>query len=482
MEAVKSGSAAKALFWKLAERFGVQAVQLFFQLWLARLLEPAHYGALAMMMVFVSLGNTLVRNGLHPALIQKKNADIRDFSAALWASLAATVIFCLPLFCAAPQLAVLCGMEQSAPAFRALLLSVFPYAAQSVLLALAGRRLHFLPVFFSGMTAAVMAGTAALLLAENGFGLWALVVQNLLYTAVSCALLWILLRFKPVLSCDLRRLRPLLAFGWKLIAAGLLDTAYQSLYSLVIGRKYSAEQLGFYSCGRQLPQVLAVGAGDGLHSILLPVLSAGQADHAAVKRGVRRAVSLSAYLIFPLMALLAGAAEPLLSFLLTEKWLPAAPFLRVFCLSFALYPVSVCHLQAINAIGRSDVFLKLELVKKAVGTIALLAAVLCFDRPVSLALAGAAVSLLGCAVNGWAVRRLLGYTYSEQLFDLLPTAGLAILVYSTVRLLGAVQLPLLGVLLLQGIVGVSLYLGLSALLRVEPFIYLIKLWRERKAK
>ena len=107
---------------------------------------------------------------------------------------------------------------------------------------------------------------------------------------------------------------------------------------------------------------------------------------------------------------------------------------------------------------------------------------LCFDRPVSLALAGAAVSLLGCAVNGWAVRRLLGYTYSEQLFDLLPTTGLAILVYSTVRLLGAVQLPLLGVLLLQGIVGVSLYLGLSALLRVEPFIYLIKLWRERKAK
>lgn len=157
MAAVKSGSAAKALFWKLAERFGVQTVQLFFQLWLARLLEPAHYGALAMMMVFVSLGNTLVRNGLHPALIQKKNADIRDFSAALWASLAAAVIFCLPLFCAAPQFAALCGMKQSAPAFRALLLSVFPYAAQSVLLALAGRRLHFRPVFFSGMTAAVLA-------------------------------------------------------------------------------------------------------------------------------------------------------------------------------------------------------------------------------------------------------------------------------------------------------------------------------------
>ena len=424
--------AVKGLCWKLAERFGVQAVQLAFQILLARLLEPAQFGALAIWAAFAAIAHIWVQGGLHTALVQKEKADSKDFSAAFWSVLAAAGAVYLVLFCAAPWLASFCGISNGTAPFRVYMLMVFPGAVQSVLLAITGRRLRFRPVFFSGISAVVVSGAVGLWLAVRGLGLWALVAQSLVFAALSCGLLWLFLRWKPLLSCEMQRVRTMFSFGWKLQISGLLDTAYQALYSFVIGQKYSAAELGFYSRGRQLPQLLAVGAGDGLRSILLPVLSAKQRDGGALKRAVRRAVRLSAWAAFLLMAALAGAAEPLVRLLLTDKWLPCVPFLRIFCFSFALYPVCVCHLQAINALGRSDVFLKLELIKKAVGTAVLLAAAVWLRSAVSLALTGAAVSLFGCAVNGLASRKLFGYTCKEQLCDLLPAVCAALLLCGAV--------------------------------------------------
>lgn len=479
-EIKKRDGVAKGIFWKLLERFGVQGAQFLIQLVLARLLEPSHYGTMAVMTVFISLAGVLVQGGFYTALIQKKDVEERDFSAALWTSLSAAGVLYGVLFCAAPGIGVLCTVPEIAAPLRLLALVLFPNAMQSILLAAAGRCMQFKWVFCSSLTAVLLSGAVCIALAYGGAGLWTLVAQSLLNSVLSCVLLCLLLRWRPKLSCELRRVRALFAFGWKLLVSGLLDTAYQQLHSFAVGQKFSPEILGFYSRGRQLPQFFAYGVGDSLQSVLLPVLSAEQADPPAVRARTRQAVSLSAYLVFPVMAMLAGAAEPLVRLLLTEKWTPCTAFLRIFCLSLALYPVHVCHLQAVNAMGRSDIFLRLELVKKGIGTAALLAAVLCFDSAAAVAWTSAVTAVVGCAVNGCPNRKLIGYSHREQAADILPPALLAVLAYGAVRLTERLALPPLLSLLLQLAAGAALYFGLSAVLRIRPYRMLLSMLKGEK--
>ena len=346
------------------ERFGVQGVQFLLQVILARMLDPEHYGVLSLMVIFTALANVFIQNGFNAALIQNKDVTEEDFSSVLWASLGLAGFLYGVIFLCAPLIAGFYAMPAIVWPLRVLALMLFPGALNSVQLAKVSREMDFKKVFYSNIGGVVVSGIVGVVVAWMDGGLWALVVQTMLNITVACIVMGITVKWRPQPICNFTRLGALFRYGWKLLVSGLVDTLYMDLRSLVIGKKYDSGTLGYYNRGKQFPQFIINAINGAVQSVLLPAMSAQQDDKAKVKALTRNSVMISSYVVFPMMAGLAGIAEPLVRLLLTEKWLPCVPYMQIYCFTFAFYPVHSGNLQAINAMGRSDVFLKLEIVKK----------------------------------------------------------------------------------------------------------------------
>ncbi len=472
----------KAFFWKLLERFGVQGVQFLLQIILARLLDPEHYGTLSLMIVFTTLANVFIQNGFNTALIQNKHVTEDDYSSVFWVSSGiAGMLYAVIFFCA-PLIAQLYKTPELVAPLRVLALMLFPGALNSVQLAKVSRELDFKKVFYSNVGAIVVSGVAGIAIALMGGGLWALVAQSLLNVLVACLVMRVTVKWRIRLVCNWKRIKELFSFGWKLLISSLLDTLYQDVRSLVIGVKYNSDTLGYYNRGKQFPQFFIHAVNGTVQSVMLPAMSAEQDDRVQVKTLMRRSITTSAYVIFPLMAGLAGVATPLVRLLLTEKWLPCVPFLQIYCFTLAFYPVHSCNLQAINAMGRSDLFLKLEIIKKSYGMVTLAIAVFCFDSPIAIALTGAVTALLSCFVNASPNKKLVGYSYFEQMRDLLPATGLSAAMLFCVLAAGNLPLPDIAVLPLQVVIGAAVYLLLSFVFRPAAFRMLWGMLRERAEK
>jgi O-antigen/teichoic acid export membrane protein len=334
-------------------------------------------------------------------------------------------------------------------------------------------------VFFGNLSGIVVAGVAGIVIALMGGGLWALVAQNMLNVFVACVVMGVTSGFVPRLVCDLRRVRQLFAFGWKLLASGLLDTLYQDLRSLVIGKKYNSETLGFYNRGKQFPQFIINAVNGTVQSVMLPAMSAKQDDRAQVKLLTRNSIMISAYILFPLMAGLAGVSNALVELLLTEKWLPSVPYMQIYCFTLAFYPVHSCNLQAINAMGRSDIFLKLEILKKGIGIAALVIAVFCFDSPIAIAMTGVFTTVISCFINAYPNKKLIEYSYFEQMRDILPSFTAAVVMLGAVLAVQLLGLGTVATLLVQIVVGIGAYMAFSVIFRLEPFRLLIRMLKNK---
>ena len=459
----------KALFWKLLERFGVQGVQFILQIILARLMDPDHYGVLSMMVVFTTLANVFIQNGFNTALIQNKDVADEDYSSVFWVSLGISGVLYAVLFLAAPVIGAFYEMPDMVQPLRVLALMLIPGAFNSVQLAKVSREMDFKQVFRSNIGGVVLSGVAGIILAYCGAGLWALVAQTLLNVVFACTVMFITVKWRPKLVCNLRRVKVLFAFGWKLLVSSLLDTLYQDLRSLVIGKKYDAGTLGYYNRGKQFPQFFISAVNGTVQSVMLPAMSAKQDEPEKVKDLMRSSVTLSSYVIFPMMAGLAAVAPALVELLLTEKWLPCVPYMQIYCFSLAFYPVHSCNLQAINAMGRSDIFLKLEIIKKGIGLIALAFVLVFFDSPISIAATGIFTTVISCFINAYPNKKLVGYSYFEQMRDILPSFVISMVMFGTVILVGRVRIHTLLLLILQVMVGVAVYVVVSAVLKLAPF-------------
>ncbi len=464
------------------ERFGVQTIQFILQIVLARLLSPDHYGVLSLMIIFTTLANVFIQNGFNTALIQNKDVTEEDYSSVFWVTLGTSCILYTILFFSAPLIGVLYKAPEIVVPFRVLALMIFPGALNSIQLAKTSREMNFKKVFYSNIGGIVVSGVVGIIIAYRGGGLWALVAQTMLNIFVACIVMWFTVRWRPRFVCRLSRIKVLFAFGWKLLVSSLIDTLYQDIRSLVIGIKYDESTLGYYNRGKQFPQFIINAVNGTVQSVMLPAMSAEQDDKKQVKTLMQNSISLSAFIIFPLMAGLAGVAEPMVRLLLTEKWLPCVPFLQIYCFSFAFYPVHSCNLQAINAVGRSDLFLKLEIIKKSYGLATLAIAVLFFDSPIAIALTGVITTLIGCFVNASPNKKLIGYAYGEQLRDILPSLMQSLVMFGCVLAVLLLKLPTIVTLALQVIVGVGVYLVLSLIFRPKPFCILLQSLRTLTAK
>lgn len=471
---------SSALGWKLLERFGVQGVQFVLQILLARLLDPEHYGILSMMVIFTTLADVFIQKGFNTALIQNKDVTEEDYSSVFWVSLGIAGLLYAVLFFAAPFIAAFYEMPDMVQPLRVLSLMLIPGAFNSVQLAKVSREMDFKQIFRSNIVGVVISGIIGIILALLGAGLWALVAQTLLNTVFACIVMFITVKWRPHFVCSLSRVKILFSFGWKLLVSSLLDTLYQDIRSLVIGKKYNADTLGYYNRGKQFPQFVINAVNGAVQSVLLPAMSAEQDEPVKVKALMRNSVKLSSYIIFPMMAGLAAVAPALIELLLTEKWLPSVPYMQIYCVSLAFYPVHTSNLQAINAMGRSDIFLKLELVKKAFGLSVLVFAVFCFDSPLAIALTGIFTSVVSCFINAYPNKKLIDYSYLEQMKDILPALAASGVMFVVTSLVDRIGMPVIVTLILQVIAGIAVYIAISAIARLESFLILLDMAKNLK--
>lgn len=464
---------SKNLFWKLCERFGVTTVQFVLQIVLARILSPEHYGVLSIMIVFTTLANVFIQNGFNTALIQNKDVTEEDYSSVFWMTISVSIILYLIIFFCAPLIANFYDMPEIVMPFRVLSLILIPGAFNSIQLAKVSRELKFKKVFISNIGAVLASGIVGIILAYNGAGLWALVAQNLINVFVATFIMLLTVRWFPKLKINFNRLKILFSYGWKLLVSSLLDTLYQDIRSLVIGKKYDEATLGYYNRGKQFPQFIMNAINGSIQSVMLPVIASEQDDKSKVKYLMRTSMTTSAYIIIPIMAGLAAIAAPLVSILLTDKWLLCVPYLQIYCITFAFYPIHTCNLQAINAVGRSDLFLKLELIKKSIGIVALVIAVFCFESPIAIALTGVFTTIISSFINAFPNRKLVNYSFGDQIRDIVPYIFMSLIMF-----IGAYSITLLNLnnwllLISQIVVGILLYLIMSLVFKPEPYKILL---------
>lgn len=363
---------ARGLFWKILENGGAQGIQFAAAIILARLLSPAEYGVVGIIMIFITIANVFVQNGFSTALVQKKNADETDFSSVCYFELAAALIMYGLLYGAAGPIARFYGIEELKPIVRVLAAVLFPGAVISVQTAYVSRTLEFKGLFLSTLAASAVSGAVSIWMAFRGWGVWAMVGQQMVYYVSLMAVLFVTVSWKPRRLFSMNRIGGMFSFGWKLLCASLLDTIFNNLYGLLIGKIYNEELLGSYNRGEQFPKLIAGNLGAAIQAVLLPAFSARQENMDQVRHMARRAIRISSFAVLPMLLGLFGVADTLVCALLGDKWLVCVPFLRIMCIAYCFWPIHITNLQAINALGRSDIFLKLEIVKKTLSLLALI--------------------------------------------------------------------------------------------------------------
>ncbi|WP_322150321.1 lipopolysaccharide biosynthesis protein [Paratractidigestivibacter sp.] len=462
-----------SLIWKLFEQSASSFVSLVVQIVMARLLAPDEFGMLAIMLVFVNVGNVIVQSGLNTAIIQGSDVTERDYSTVFWMSFVASLVLYVIVFAAAPAIAAYYVMPSIVAPLRALVLILIVNAYNSIQEAVVARALEFNKTARATVIAGVTSGALGIISAVAGTGIWALVVQQLLFQVVKSIVLAVQIPWKPRFLFDAGRARLLFSFSWKLLVSGLLEQGYQSLSDLMIGKVFDSSSLGFVSQGKKYPQALGLMLDGAIQPVMLSAVARVQDNKENVKRLARRALKTSTFLIAPSMVLFAFVSKPIVLLLLGEKWLACVPYLRMYCFVYALLPVHTTNLQVLNGVGRSDLYLRLEVIKKIIGVSILCATVFVF-RDLTAIVFGYVLSSIICTfVNAHPNKRVIGYSYLEQIRDICPAFILAVAAGAVSCLVVPLNLPVFASIVLQSVVMAVAYLLLAYMLKIEEMTYLL---------
>jgi len=463
--------AVSGLLWRFLERFGAQGVTLLVSVILARLLDPQVYGTVAIVTVFTAILNVFADSGLGSALVQKKDADELDFSTVFLFNLAASLVLYGILFMTAPLIASFYRMPELTPVLRFMSLTVILSAVKNVQQAYVARHLLFRRFFFATLGGTLGAAVLGVWMAFKGYGVWALAAQSVFNCAVDTLILWLTVGWRPGAVFSMDRFRGLFSYGWKILVSTLINTVNNDLRQLIIGKLYSPESLAFYNRGYMIPNTFVTNINTAIDSVLLPVLSGAQDDQKSLLSMTRRSIRVGAYVMWPIMLGIAAVSGPLVRILLTEKWLPCLPYVVIFCVFYGFTPLQTASLNAIKAIGRSDVFLRMTVVKRIVGFAVLLATMR--HGPLAMALGNLVICAAELMINALEQRRLLGYRYRDQISDILPSVLLASAMSGTVWCVRLLNLSDPVTLLLQVLTGVLVYAAVSVLLGFDSFYYIL---------
>lgn len=458
------------LFWRFAERVLAQLVAFIVSILLARILGPDAYGEVALITVFTIILQVFVDSGLGTALIQKKDSDDIDFSTVFYTNVIFCILLYLLIFLLSPAIASFYNDEELIPYIRVLSITVLISGVKNVQQSYVSKHMMFKKFFFSTLGGTIVAGIVGVTMAIKGFGLWALVAQQVINLAIDTLILWITVKWRPIRAFSFTRLKVLFSFGWKMLLSNLIDTVYKEVRQLIIGKIYSSEDLAFYNKGNQMPNLIIKNINTSIDSVLLPAMSRVQDDREHVRSMTRRSIKISVFVMAPLMIGLLSIGEPLIRLLLTEEWLPCVPFMRIFCITYMFYPIHTANLNAIKAMGRSDLFLKMEIIKKFVGIIALIITMNISVKAMAYSLL--ITTLISQVINSWPNRKLLKYSYFEQIIDILPSIILSAFMGGIVYCISFFKLSDLLTLLIQIPLGAIIYIVGSKLLKINSFDYI----------
>lgn len=459
-------------FWRLAERVCAQGVNFIVSVVLARILTPDEYGLCSLTMIFTTILGVFITSGLGTALIQRKDIDDLDCSTALWANIGIGIILYFVVFLAAPFLSAFFKQEYMTPVIRVLGLTLVIGSLNAIQQARISRKMQFKKFFKATITGTIISAFVGIGMAVRGMGVWALVGQYLSNQIIDTVFLWFSIKWKPAFVFSLKRLKPLYRFGWRAYGAQFIETLYNNLRSLLIGRYYSADQLAFYNKGRHIPSLINLNTTNAVQSVLFPAYAKNADNREQLKKMMRRSISLSTYFIFPCMMGLFIVSNTLIEVLYTAKWLPAAPYLRICCFFYAIQPMHLINLQAILAIGRSDLSLRLEIIKKTV-TITVL--VICIHISMyATAFCAIPLNVFTIIVNTYPAKKEFNYSLFQQLKDVAPQFLMVLAMGICVYLVGMIPVASVIRLVFQVVTGAAVYVGLSVLTKNQDFYYILK--------
>ena len=457
--------ALSGLLWQMLEKFGVNGVQFLIYIILARLLAPEDFGIVALVSAIIAITSILVNSGLGSALIQSKQVSELDYSTVFYFSLFVSFTLYVILFSAAPIIASFYGHSEIINILRLYSISLIILGINGVQKSILIRAMNFKHLFWISSIPVVLSGAISVALAVMGYGVYALVLNGLLSAFLSVIGFWFILRWYPQKSFSVLRLIELLTFSYKLLFASMIDIVYKNLYPLVIGKLFSSSILGYYNYGRQIPTFISASINASISSVLFPVFSRSQSDIPTLKARLRQSMILGNFFIFPIMAAIAGSSQNLVMVVLTEKWLPSVIYIQLFCVVYGLHHLHNINFQAITALGRSDLFMKYEIIKKTIGLSLLLITV-----PFGilwLVIGQILVAIISVLISIKPNSKILKYSLIEQVEDSAPYIILSLLIFIVLDLMERFGFDDLGTLFLQIFVGILLYFGLAVTFKLK---------------
>lgn len=463
--------------WRFFERVGAEIVAFIVAIVLARILSPSEYGTLAIVSVVIVLFQVFVDSGLGNALIQKKDADILDYSTVFFFNIFMCCGLYVVLFLGAHAFVAFYGDPILADVLRVLGLVIIISGVKNVQQAYVSKNMMFKKFFFATLFGTVMAAIVGIAMAVKGYGVWALVAQQLVNTTIDTCILWFTVKFRPKFMFSFSRLKAMLGYGSKLLMTGLLGTLYNNVSQLCIGKVYTSADLAYYNKGKSWPNLLVNNVNTSLDSILLPVFSENQDDPKKLLQQTKKIITLSSYVIFPLMLGLACVAKPLTTIVLTEKWLPSVPFMQMFCVSFATYPIQTANINVMKATGNSGDYLKCEIVKRVIQMLLLLAGLMISVEAVCISFMF--TNILACIIFSYPNKRAICYWFPQQIKDISKSLLASVLMVVAVGIPGFWISNNVALLILQILVGVFTYVLCSVLLKIESFHMILQLFHKR---
>jgi len=467
MEKENNKKIFSGLIWKFSERFCAQFVSFAISILLARLLLPEDYGVIALVLVFIDIANVLVTNGFSTALIQKKDANDLDFSTMFWSSCAISIfIYCI-IFALSGYIAMFYNNSLLTPVLRVLALKIPLSSINSIQHAYVSKKMLFKKFFLSTLIGTIISGVVGIIMAYLNFGVWALVAQYLVNSTIDIIVLFITIEWRPKLMFSILNAKKMLKYGWKITIGSLVDEIYNQARSLIIGKKYDTANLALYNKGNQFPKLMLTNINSAISGVLFPAMCNVNEKKENVRNICRNFIKTVSYIISPMMIGLFVVAPSVIKILLTDNWIGCVLFLRISCITYMLTPINTANLQAIKAMGRSDLFLKIEVLKKVIGIIILLIS-MNFGIYI-LAFSTILVQLICNIVNIFASRKIINYGYIEQIMDILPSIAISIVMGIISYYVSFINMNVILLLIVQILLGILVYVVLSKVFKIEGF-------------
>lgn len=461
------------LGWSFSSKILAQGIAFVVSLVLARLLSPDEYGEIALVQVFINIANVFVVAGFGEALVQKKDISTKDYSTIFWCALTISIGIYIFIFLLSPLIAGFYKNQRLIPVIRVLGAFVPLSSLNTVQNAYISRNMLFNVSFWSMLFGTLISGAVGIVTAYCGWGVWALVAQQLVNIAINALVLLITLKWRPSFYFDSKVAKKLIGFSWKITGASLINEVYSQFRSIIVGKKYSTADLAYYNKGDQFPNLFIANINNTISAVFFPVMARLQDDTVELKRVARQVLQLSSYIIFPCMTGLMAVGDSLIYVLLGEKWMSCVPYLRILGAYWMMQPIQTINWQIIKSLGRSDLCLKLEAIKKIIGVSLLL-----FSMNLgvtALAWVSVATGGLSALINMLPNVFLVKYTIREQIKDIVPTLLLSGVMGVLVYCLSFIEFQFPVVLLLfQIVTGIVFYFVASYILKLAPYRFLIQ--------